>query len=47
MKPTPNKKTVKEFAEEFSLRKRFTPSMRYLEVKKVKDLRAAMRIMSN
>jgi len=41
------KQTVSEFITEFNLRKQYTPSLRYLNVRNVKELRIIKQIMSN
>ena len=39
--------TVSQFAREFQLRKTFTPSLHLMEIKKLKDLKGVIQIMSN
>jgi hypothetical protein len=39
--------TLKEFVKEFRTRKLFNPALRHLEIKKLKDFKNAVRLMSN
>jgi hypothetical protein len=42
-----NPPTLKEFVNEFKLRNLFNPALRHLEIKKLKDFKNAVRLMSN